>query len=357
MPKLRVYKYPWKLNAPIIAGNECDGIELNQTAIFLVSVKFLKPMPQSRLNFHVSSLGIFELDYTGITNCTCSNNVSNRQNCNYHGFLICGTCVCEEPWYCIHLLVKGEEINANVIKIVRFAQILAQTKYVLKMEYAITVEDAPAELLQTVYPTKVISVNVEEHNVKIFKINYVEDHQEAIAVAIRAFVTMIILEKIISCSGLGDCVCGECKCNVDRGGKFCEIRNVPYTCSDFQNDVLCFLHNESITDGLNCSEKKILVTTVAGSNFHCALIDQFDCEIYFNFTLNENEEFVLHVRNYNPETDCPKPINVLLVTGCIFAALFVVGIVLIGLYLLTMYLIYKAEYNRYLKAKRTARPG
>uniref|UniRef100_A0A6B2FXN7 Integrin beta-6 (Trinotate prediction) n=1 Tax=Myxobolus squamalis TaxID=59785 RepID=A0A6B2FXN7_MYXSQ len=110
-------------------------------------------------------------------------------------------------------------------------------------------------------------------------------------------------------------------------------------------------------DGHNCTEQKFLVTNVTGTNFHCAVIDQFDCEIYFNFTLIENEKFVLHVRNLDPEKDCPKPVNVLLVTGSVFAALFVVGIILISLYLLTVYLTYKAEYNRFLQAKRNARPG
>ncbi|KAF1742858.1 hypothetical protein MXB_337 [Myxobolus squamalis] len=353
--------YPPTDRLEILIGDECDGVELGQEVTFGVRVKFITVQPQETIKFDVSPLSVVTFQYTGIGSCPCSNLPPNRVDCTNHGFKICGIrggdrCECNKSYEAAVVLCTNP--NTRTVCSDR-----GTCNYCGKC----SCKTAPDGLQYEGEFCQCGRTRCENFQDQICggpsrgkcdcdSCNCTENYTGKKCELKNCNVlglsqNCVIPGQTVNCSELGDCVCGECKCNMGRGGQFCEIRTLPYICSDFRNEAMCLVHNQSVSDSFNCNATKYVATYKQGEMFQCVMIDNINCKIYYNFTLDEKGEFIIHVKEFDSKKgavftidslDCPKPINVFLVTGCVFAALFAIGFLLIGLYLLAMYLYYKA---------------
>uniref|UniRef100_A0A6G3MF25 Integrin beta-6 (Trinotate prediction) n=1 Tax=Henneguya salminicola TaxID=69463 RepID=A0A6G3MF25_HENSL len=82
------------------------------------------------------------------------------------------------------------------------------------------------------------------------------------------------------------------------------------------------------------------------------MFDKYNCKIYFSYDVDKTEIYQIIVKIYDSKTDCPKPVNVVLITVLVFVILLVIGAVLIGLYFLSLYLYYRADYQNFEKETR-----
>ncbi|XP_064401289.1 integrin beta-2-like [Halichondria panicea] len=86
-------------------GNGCDGVQLDETAVFTVSVTLnncneLGNGETRVLLFESRAFGTFTVTVFGVCQCDCEEDeVENAARCSGNGAFSCGVCVCNEP-YC-----------------------------------------------------------------------------------------------------------------------------------------------------------------------------------------------------------------------------------------------------------------
>uniref|UniRef100_A0A8D1JNN7 Integrin beta n=1 Tax=Sus scrofa TaxID=9823 RepID=A0A8D1JNN7_PIG len=112
----------------------------------------------------------------------------------------------------------------------------------------------------------------------------------------------------LSCSGRGDCYCGQCTCHLSPYGNIYG----PYCqCDDFS----CVRHK-----GLLCGDFS------KDSAVSCSLQGENDCLITFLITTDNEGKTIIHSIS---EKDCPKPPNIPMIMLGVSLAILLIGVVLL----------------------------
>jgi len=167
------------------------------------------------------------------------------------------------------------------------------------------------------------------------------------------------------CSGKGECVCGECQCIEENGGRysgqFCqECSTCPSKCSQYIPCVQCqvFKTGELSTperedECKNCSFVPIEVDVAeeAPGFKQCWFYDDDDCRVTFVYG-TDKDEFVVRVQKTK---ECPPVLNILGIILGVIGAVVAVGFALLLLWKLFTIIHDRREFARFEKERQMAK--
>uniref|UniRef100_A0A336M8L1 Integrin beta n=2 Tax=Culicoides sonorensis TaxID=179676 RepID=A0A336M8L1_CULSO len=173
----------------------------------------------------------------------------------------------------------------------------------------------------------------------------------------------------VLCSGHGECVCGECKCETTEegrySGRFCDkCPTCPGRCQEFKDCVQCQMYKTgplSEEPGLcarNCSKiftpisvEKVEVNEDKDDHL-CTFYDENECR--FQFVYNDREEERVVVRAQETP-DCPPKVFMLGIILGVIAFIVLIGLAILLLWKLLTTIHDRREFARFEKERMMAR--
>jgi len=169
------------------------------------------------------------------------------------------------------------------------------------------------------------------------------------------------------CSGKGECVCGECQCVEENGGRysgqFCEdCPTCPSKCSQYIPCVQCQVFKsgklstpERQDECKNCSfvpiEVDVATAEEGTSDRQCFFYDDDDCRVTFVYGTDKGE-FVVRVQKTK---ECPPVLNILGIILGVIGAVVAVGFALLLLWKLFTIIHDRREFARFEKERQMAK--
>lgn len=168
------------------------------------------------------------------------------------------------------------------------------------------------------------------------------------------------------CSNRGECQCGECMCRDRFVGRFCEIgwENENKLCQYYEPCVKCMIQQklgificENITEICSNSEKErfqySFVTEINDDEARCVvrLIDNNDikCDHFFSYNRPDSSKNYLSIKI----EDC-TPVNTMVMGGFISLFTFLIGLIVLGIYICCTRLADAREYARFEQQKQNS---
>ncbi|KAI4464729.1 integrin beta subunit [Holotrichia oblita] len=162
------------------------------------------------------------------------------------------------------------------------------------------------------------------------------------------------------CSGRGQCVCGECKCNEDDNyfGKYCEESpsEAGQRCSELFECIEVILSNSTEADGnatdLNCTDYSLrLVDKIDEANLKenekiCREIDASGCTVVFKYTYEDDERLDIQVQE---ERLCPKPLDICMIVAIIIVSILLGGIIMLIIWKVLTHIHDNKEFAKFIK--------
>ncbi|XP_045025979.1 integrin beta-PS isoform X1 [Daphnia magna] len=165
------------------------------------------------------------------------------------------------------------------------------------------------------------------------------------------------------CSGKGDCVCGECQCFEEDGGrysgKYCEeCPTCPSKCPEYTPCIQCqVFESGKLTkeECANCSFTPVEVDVVKEefpSDRQCWFYDDDDCRVTFVYGYDDEGEFVVRVQKTK---ECPPVLNILGIILGVIGAVVAIGFALLLLWKLFTVIHDRREFARFEKERQMAK--
>jgi len=165
------------------------------------------------------------------------------------------------------------------------------------------------------------------------------------------------------CSGKGECVCGECQCIEEDGGRYSgkhceECPTCPSKCLEYTPCVQCqVFESGKLTDAecANCSFIPETVDTVEEkypSDRQCWFYDDDDCRVTFVYGYNDKGEFDVRVQKTK---ECPPVLNILGIILGVIGAVVAIGFALLLLWKLFTIIHDRREFARFEKERQMAK--
>lgn len=171
------------------------------------------------------------------------------------------------------------------------------------------------------------------------------------------------------CSGKGECVCGECQCIEENGGRysgqFCEeCPTCPSKCSQYISCVQCQVFKsgelstpERADECNNCSftpvEVDVAIAEEGTSDRQCLFYDDDDCRVTFVYGMDK-EKGKIGVRVQKTK-ECPPVLNILGIILGVIGAVVAVGFALLLLWKLFTIIHDRREFARFEKERQMAK--
>lgn len=163
------------------------------------------------------------------------------------------------------------------------------------------------------------------------------------------------------CNGKGECMCGRCKCfaNSDYIGPTCEdCPNCPSKCSQYRDCAQCkgFGTGKYTRDECNkeCDAVEMVDTLEAGSASvrTCDFRDTDNCLFHFTYEYDADNNVIIKVQKTK---ECPEEVNLAIIIGPVVAAVVLIPLLLICLFILIRNRRDRAEFARFMKEKDKAK--
>ncbi|XP_030054948.1 integrin beta-1 isoform X1 [Microcaecilia unicolor] len=168
------------------------------------------------------------------------------------------------------------------------------------------------------------------------------------------------------CNGRGKCECGRCKCTDPKfQGATCEMcQTCPGVCTEHKECVQCRAFNKGAKKE-TCSKECMYfnITTVenskklpqpgqADAQTICKEKDAEDCWIYFTYSVNANNEVLVHVVE---KPECPSGPDIIPIVAGVVAGIVLIGLALLLIWKLLMIIHDRREFAKFEKEKMNAK--